>query len=214
MSVQSDPRRPNREVAVQIVRRLNAARVESIRQGLRDTAREYGCEYNETIRIGGILSLNCERDIRESIGKTWGCTTLKIVLNSPGGRAVVGNRIAEDLAELKRLGVRIETHADRQCCSAAMYIFIEGSIRTASQKAQFMLHKQSLYSDRAMQLKPKLLRKLADEMDDSGEKELKMFASRGVALPKEWLAAFRRGEDVNLSANDAHKVGLIHRVTG
>jgi ATP-dependent protease ClpP protease subunit len=170
--------------------------------------------YSEEIEIAGLLSLNAERDIRKAIAGTWGCSTLHIDFNSPGGADVVGFRIAQDLAELRRAGVRIETHAQRQCSSAAVLPFAQGNERTASKHARFLLHKASMNGEFAKQLKPSQLRKLADAMDKSDDLELQLLHARGFTLPASWAAQFRNGADVTLSAFEARVCGLVHEVKG
>jgi ATP-dependent protease ClpP protease subunit len=204
--------RPNREAAVRVLGQMRRLYAEDVLSRVKAVCRERGCEFTEHVDIFGILSANAERDLRAAINRTWGCSTLKIAFNSPGGSASVGVRIADDLAELRRAGVRIECHAVRQCSSAAVLAYAQGNLRTACTEAQFTLHQRSLTADHATSLKPNLLRALAAEMAASDEAELKMFRSRGVQLPSAWEAAFRLGEDVELSALDAYRIGLVHAI--
>jgi hypothetical protein len=197
-------RRPNREAAVSVLGQINRNRAERALQYGKSVCRDHGVPYSERIEIVGLLSLNAERDIRRSIARTWGCTTLHIDFNSPGGADVVGFRIAEDLAELRRAGVRIEAHAQRQCSSAAVLPYAQGSERTASQRARFLLHKASMNGEFAKQLKSSQLRKLADAMDKSDDLALQLLLARGFTLPPTWEAQFRNGADVRLSAFEAY----------
>jgi ATP-dependent protease ClpP protease subunit len=204
--------RPNREAAVRILGQIRRLHAEDVLSRVKAACRARGCEYTEHVGVFGILSGNAERDLRAAINRTWGCSTLKIAFNSPGGSASVGVRIADDLAELRRAGVRIECHAGRQCSSAAVLAYAQGNLRTASNETQFTLHQRSLAADYATSLTPNSLRKLADELSQSDEADLKMFRMRGVQLPPSWESAFRQGEDLELSALDAYRIGLAHAI--
>jgi hypothetical protein len=49
-------------------------------------------------------------------------------------------------------------------------------------------------------------------MSASDEADLKLFRSRGVQLPAAWEAAYRLGQDIELSALDAYRIGLVHAI--
>ena len=139
---------------------------------------------------------------------------MKVLFNSPGGLASVGGRLAEDLRELADHGVRIESFAGRSCSSAAILPFVVGHERSASPRAHFTLHKRALTSEGIGRLTPARMRKLAAEFDDRDNRDLEAFRSQGVTLPAEWAAAFKRGEDITLSADSACKIGLVHFLVG
>ena len=210
MTFVSDPLRPNREIALRMIRQMRRDHVENARRKVRDTLRRSGCSYTQTVGIYGLLTSNAERDIRSAIAKSWGCSRLRVVLNSPGGLGGVGERLADDLREMIKAGVRVETHVERSCCSAAVLPFVVGQERSATKRAFFVIHQRALERDYAKRLHPSNLRKLADQLDKRDNEDLEMLEARGVRLPTPWQAAFRRGEDIKLDALDAFRVGLVH----
>jgi ATP-dependent protease ClpP protease subunit len=181
-----------------------------IRADLRRRAVENRLAWTDQVRIVGILNDHAEKRIRDALAEVWGCSTLKVEFNSPGGLLRVGEAIANDLKELAGCGVRIQAHALHDCASAALRPFLTGHERTCTRNARFTFHQAALRDEYVGRLTPQAMRRLAGEIESADERYLANLASRGVSLPDPWIAQFRAGQDVVLSADSAYKIGLVH----
>lgn len=166
----------------------------------------------ETIVISGRLDAENEKKTLAKLESIPYASSLHLVIDSPGGKAIVGRKIAASIADFSRTyGVPVSSHAARQCSSAALLPFVMGSRRTATASTQFVIHPASLTFGSAETFSAGSLRRIADRLADDDSAYLRTILDAGVRLSAEILETVREC-DLVLGADEALQSGLIHEI--
>ncbi len=141
---------------------------------------------------------------------------LVLVLGSLGGSVQEGGRVIDLVRRMQR-SRRVDTHVDTHCGSMCVPIFLAGSRRTASPKANFMFHEVRFRDRDALQRK---LRELDFDPTDAKHVEQVRVAMATDELfrayfdaprvNRTWLATIRKaivGTDVWLNAAQLFREG-------
>jgi ATP-dependent protease ClpP protease subunit len=160
------------------------------------------------IAIKGQLTEAYGAAIRKQIAEAWQAPRIVLYINSPGGRAIVGDAIAEDLSNIGR---KVEAHGLDHVASAAIRIFAAAKTRKARPSTIFTIHRSSLHRDAiGERVNGNQLKMVAARMLEGDKKELQWFERNGIALTSRHLDQFLAGEDVRLKGHAALSTGLVH----
>lgn len=166
------------------------------------------------VPLVGEITPALEKQVRNHLDDGWAAGKVVLAIESPGGSARAGERIARHLEELAGCGVATAAHGVRLVASAAIQPYASANSRTADWSTRFLLHGEGGLPYGAGRLTAAALRDLSDRMRASDDAELALLRRRGVSLPADMVADYRAGGDVKISASLAQALGLVHQVVG
>lgn len=135
--------------------------------------------------------------------------TLKIVINTPGGRGSVMQDMYYQILDLKQRGVRIETEVTADAMSAGCILFLLGDKRTVHTHSVLMFHKSRMMSPTGIvpteQLTPGQ-KKVLDILNYLMFKIVKSVVGEAMAMK------LITEEDVYLNGMEALEMGLATHI--
>ncbi len=140
-----------------------------------------------------------------------GSPSILMWINSPGGSVVEAGKICSALDRLTDNGCVVSAHAQKDCSSAAMAVFLRATERTAASGTRLLVHRAALPIGLSEYRNAADLRRIINLLEDEDRAALHEFEGRlGRAMPRFMRRDFLRGKDIRISQTVARDLGLVH----